>query len=540
MALQAIAPAEGPPEGIHSLADISRVHSRLTPQRPALAFEGRTTTYEQLDARASQVAQGLIAMGVKPGDRVAHLGKNTDLYLELLLGAAKAGAVMTPVNWRLAPREFAYIINDCEAKVLFVGPEFIAAVEGLGEPLRVGEIVGMEAPFKGRAFVEWRDAQPTRDPQILIKRDSAGVQLYTSGTTGNPKGAVLSHRNLVGMPQASKTYPWSRWSADDVSLFAMPCFHIGGTGWAILGLMHGAFNVIAREFDPTKVLDFIENWRITKLFMVPAALQVVVRNPKARSIDYSQLKYIMYGASPMPLALLRECMEVFGCGFVQLYGMTETTGSVTALGPEDHDLAGNPKMISAGKPLPGVELAILDAAGERVPVGSVGEVAIRSMTNMQGYWKLPQETARTMGADGWLRTGDAGYLDADGYLYIHDRVKDMIISGGENIYPAEVENAIYGHPHVSEVAVIGIPSEKWGEEVKAVVALKPERAAGSGVDPRMGARKNCGVQSAEERGFHRGAAEESVREDFAQGVARAVLAGTAATSQLGIWDRCRL
>lgn len=467
------APAEGPPEGIHSLADIVRVHSRLTPQRPALAFEGRTTTYEQLDARASQVAQGLIALGVRPGDRVAHLGKNTDLYIELLLGAAKAGAVITPVNWRLAPREFAYIIDDCEAKALFVGPEFVAAVEGLAEPLRVGEIIGMEAPFKGRSFGAWRDAQPAHDPQILIKRDSAGVQLYTSGTTGNPKGAVLSHRNLVGMPQSSRTYVWSRWSADDVSLFAMPCFHIGGTGWAILGLMHGALNVIAREFDPTKVLDFIENWRITKLFMVPAALQVVVRNPKARAVDYSQLKYIMYGASPMPLALLRECMEVFGCGFVQLYGMTETTGSVTALGPEDHNLAGNPKMSSAGKALPGVELAILNAAGERMPVGTVGEVAVRSMTNMQGYWKLPQETARTIGPDNWLRTGDAGYMDADGYLFIHDRVKDMIISGGENIYPAEVENAIYGHPDVSEVAVIGIPSEKWGEEVKAIVALKP-------------------------------------------------------------------
>ena len=477
MALQASAPAEGPPEGIHSLADISRVHARLTPQRPAIAFEGRTTTYEQLDTRASQVAHALIASGVKPGDRVAYLGKNTDFYLELLLGAAKAGGVMTPVNWRLAPREFAYIINDCEAKVLFVGPEFIAAVEGLAEPLRVGEIIGVEAPFKGRSYTEWRDAQPTRDPQTLIKRDSAAVQLYTSGTTGNPKGAVLTHRNLVGMPQSSRTYTWSKWSADDVSLCAMPCFHIGGTGWSILGMMHGALNVVAREFDPSKVLDFIENWRITKLFMVPAALQVVVRNPKARAVDYSQLKYILYGASPMPLALLRECMEVFGCGFVQLYGMTETTGSVTALGPEDHDLAGNPRMISAGKALPNVELAILNAAGEALPVGSVGEVAVRSLTNMQGYWKLPQETARTIGADGWLRTGDAGYMDADGYLFIHDRVKDMIISGGENIYPAEVENAIYGHPDVSEVAVIGIPSERWGEEVKAIVALKPGAVA---------------------------------------------------------------
>ena len=306
----------GPPEGIHSLADISRVHSRLTPQRPALSFEGRITTYAQLDARASQVAQALIAGGVRAGDRVAYLGKNTDLYIELLLGAAKAGAVMTPVNWRLAPREFAYIIDDCEAKVLFVGAELVGAIEGLAQPLRVGEIIGVEAPYKGRSLAEWRDAHPARDPQVLIKRDDAGVQLYTSGTTGNPKGAVLSHRNMVGMPQSSNAYTWSRWSADDVSLFAMPCFHIGGTGWAILGLMHGALNVVARDFDPTKVLDYIETWRITKLFMVPAALQVVVRSPKARAIDYSQLKYIMYGASPMPLALLRECMEVFGCGFV--------------------------------------------------------------------------------------------------------------------------------------------------------------------------------------------------------------------------------
>jgi acyl-CoA synthetase (AMP-forming)/AMP-acid ligase II len=190
-------------------------------------------------------------------------------------------------------------------------------------------------------------------------------------------------------------------------------------------------------------------------------------------VDYSQLKYMLYGASPMPPALLRECMEVFGCGFVQLYGMTETTGSVTALGPEDHDLAGNTRMNSAGKPLPGVEIAILDAEGRRLPPHEVGEVAIRSTTNMQGYWKLPEATAKTLGADNWLRSGDAGYLDADGYLYIHDRVKDMIISGGENIYPAEVEKAIFGHPEVADVAVIGVPSERWGEEVKAIVVPRP-------------------------------------------------------------------
>jgi long-chain acyl-CoA synthetase len=199
----------------------------------------------------------------------------------------------------------------------------------------------------------------------------------------------------------------------------------------------------------------------------------VVRQPRAREVDFSRLKFIMYGASPIPLDLLRECMEVFGCGFCQQYGMTETCGTIVYLPPEDHDPAGTPRMRAAGLPMPGVELKIIDEAGATLPPHTVGEVATRSVANMAGYWNLPEATAATIDAEGWLRTGDAGYLDEDGYLYIHDRVKDMIITGAENVYPAEVESAIYGHPDVAEVAVIGIPDEKWGEAVKAIVALKP-------------------------------------------------------------------
>jgi acyl-CoA synthetase (AMP-forming)/AMP-acid ligase II len=257
----------------------------------------------------------------------------------------------------------------------------------------------------------------------------------------------------------------------------MPVFHIGGTGWGSLGVYNGARGVIAREFDPNRVLDFIENHRITKMFMVPAAMQIVVRSPRAREVDYSCLKYLLYGASPIPLDLLKECMEVFGCGFVQMYGMTETCGTIVALPPEDHDPAGNPRMRSAGKALPGVEIAMLDESGARLPVGQVGEIATRSLANMTGYWNLPDATAKTIDAEGWLRTGDAGYLDDDGYVFIHDRVKDMIITGGENVYPAEVENAIFGHPGVADVAVIGVPDERWGEAVKAVVVKK------AGADP---------------------------------------------------------
>jgi acyl-CoA synthetase (AMP-forming)/AMP-acid ligase II len=211
--------------------------------------------------------------------------------------------------------------------------------------------------------------------------------------------------------------------------------------------------------------------------MVPAAMQIVVRHPRAREVDYSRLSYILYGASPIPLALLREAMEVFGCGFVQMYGMTETSGTIVALAPEDHDPEGSPRMRSAGKPLPGVEIAILDEEGAAVPVGEVGEICSRSVANMAGYANLPDATAKTLTADGWLRTGDAGYLDADGYVYIHDRVKDMIITGGENVYPAEVENAIFDHPAVADVAVIGVPDPKWGEAVKACVVRRPGASA---------------------------------------------------------------
>ncbi len=232
--------------------------------------------------------------------------------------------------------------------------------------------------------------------------------------------------------------------------------------------------MIAREFDQNKVLDFIEKERISKLFIVPAAMQIVLRDPRSRSTDFSRLKYILYGAAPMPAALLREGLEVFKCGFVQQYGMTETTGTIVALLPEDHTTDMNaPRMRAAGKALTNVDLKVVDTDGNEVPVGKVGEIMIRSPQNMAGYWKQPDETQRAMNADGWLRTGDAGYLDEEGYLYIHDRVKDMIVSGGENVYPAEVESAIYGHPQVADVAVIGVPDPKWGEAVKAVIELKP-------------------------------------------------------------------
>jgi acyl-CoA synthetase (AMP-forming)/AMP-acid ligase II len=466
-----------------NIADMVRVHARNRGDTIAYEFEGRLTTFAKFDLHTNRVANALIGMGLKKGDRIAYLGKNSDFYFELLMGAVKAGVVMAPVNWRLAGPEVAYIVEDCKAPVLFVGPEFITQVKNIKVDLpNVRHVITTEggAP-EWQDFAAWRDARGGDDPEVRLEDKDIAMQLYTSGTTGKPKGAMLSHANFVNLVEsgnAAEKPEWNRWSTEDVSLVAMPIFHIGGSGWGIVGMCHGAKGVIAREFDPTKVLDYIEHAKITKLFMVPAAMQFVVRQPRARTVDFSRLKYMLYGASPIPAALLKECIEVFKCGFVQLYGMTETTGTIVALPAEDH-FEGSERMRSAGKALPGVELAIIDVDGKPLPPGEVGEIVTRSHHNMAGYWNLPEATAKTLQSDGWLRTGDAGYMDKDGYLYIHDRIKDMIISGGENIYPAEVESALCDHPDVAEAAVIGIPDDKWGEAVKAIVVMKPGKSATS-------------------------------------------------------------
>ena len=478
------------PAHILTLGQVVRHQAEQRPDAIAFTFEGRVSTFGDFDQGVSRVANALLADGLEKGDRIAWLGKNSDDYFEAWLGATRAGVVMSPVNWRLALPEILYILGDSNSRILFLGREF----EGMAGEIRAGlpdlKIILVEPSSGEPGYPAWRDAQPATDPDVEIGVGEVCIQLYTSGTTGRPKGAQLSHGNLIlpRLAQAKADSDWNRWTADDVSLVAMPISHIGGSGWGVTGLYNGAKGVVAREFDPNKVLDFLEHDKVSKIFMVPAAMQIVVRHPRARAVDYSAMKYILYGASPIPLDLLRECMEVFGCGFVQMYGMTETTGTVVALGPEDHDPNGTPRMRSAGKPLPGVEIRIIDEDGQTVGPNVVGEIATRSAANMVGYWNLTEATAATISEDGWLRSGDAGYLDEDGYLYIHDRVKDMIVSGGENVYPAEVENAVFGCPGVAEVAVIGIPDARWGEAVKAVV-VKREGADLTEADVIAWARK---------------------------------------------------
>ncbi|AVA13167.1 MULTISPECIES: fatty acid--CoA ligase [Sphingopyxis] len=439
------------------------------PDRIAMREEDRVFSYAELEERTARVATALAEAGLQKGDRIAWIGKNSDLYFTLFFGAARAGIVMAPIGWRLSPTEWAFIVNDTKAKIVFTGPGFDAVADQLAGKLDHGPRIG--GADATRALI---DATP-RGAFMPSGPDDAVLQLYTSGTTGHPKGAVLSNRNLFALRKnsADLDLPYTKWEDDEAVLVAMPCAHIGGTGLGIMALAAGLPGVILAEFNPEGVFDAVEQHGVTRFFIVPAALQMLLMHPRCASVDYSRLKYILYGAAPIPLELLRQCIRMFGAEFIQAYGMTETTGTICMLPPEDHDPEGNERMRSAGKPLPGVEIRIVGADGRDVSTGEVGEVVTRSSNNMLGYWNLPEATAKTMTDDGWIHTGDAGYMDADGYLYIHDRVKDMIISGGENVYPAEVESAIYGHPAVQEVAVIGVPDAKWGETVKAVCVPKP-------------------------------------------------------------------
>jgi acyl-CoA synthetase (AMP-forming)/AMP-acid ligase II len=456
---------------ISSLADIVRIHARERPHAAAIVYEERTTTYAALDKAANRTANALISDGIRPQMRVAHLDKSSDLFFELLFGVAKANAVMVSVNWRLAPPEILHIVNDAEADILFVGEEYLSVVDKIrGEFKNVRKIVTLGGAHPvWENFAAWRDRAPDTDPNLVVGSTDTAVQFYTSGTTGLPKGAELINSNFAWMlPLWTEAWLLGPGVAN---LVCLPMFHIGGAGWGIAGLFSGATNYVVREFVPVQILQLIEQQRLEVLLLVPAMILFLVQAPQIRETNLSSIRLIVYGAAPMPADLLKQAMAIFRCGFQQVYGLTETTGAITLLPPEDHDPSDAKKLLSCGFANKGTRLRIVSEGGKDLPPGEVGEIAVCSPQVMAGYWRLPEATERAIQGE-WFFTGDAGYLDEKGYLYIFDRVKDMIVSGGENIYPAEVESALFGHPGVADVAVIGVPDERWGEAVKAVVVRK--------------------------------------------------------------------
>ncbi|MDQ3989477.1 MAG: long-chain-fatty-acid--CoA ligase [Actinomycetota bacterium] len=438
--------------------------------REAVRYGEQSWTWREFNDRVRRNAGAQRAAGLVPGDRVAFLDKNHPACLETTLGCALAGTAHAVVNFRLTPTEVAYVVNDSAARVLLVGAEFLPVVEQVRAQLHLVEhvvVVGPSgAPDDG--YEAWLDVEPITDPHPATP-DDCFLQLYTSGTTGFPKGVMLTHRGLVA--HSRQLAAATALDAASVAMVAMPLYHAGGSSWALAAMHAGARVVVVRDAVPQTLLDDLERLRVTHTFFVPALLSFLVQVPGVRDRDFSALRCLCYGASPMPLPLLRTCLDAFPTDFYQVYGMTEACGAVTLLGPVEHcDLANQHRLVSAGRPISGVEIEVRDTAGGApVPVGTPGEVWVRTDQLMAGYWGKPDATAAVLQPGGWLRSGDAGHLDGDGYLYITDRIKDMIISGGENIFPAEIERVLAEHPSVADLAVIGVPDDTWGEAPLAVV-----------------------------------------------------------------------
>jgi long-chain acyl-CoA synthetase len=459
---------------ISTLADIVRTHGAERGDQPAIEFEGRSITFAELDRRSSQVAQALRAAGVGAQDRVAFIDKNGPEFFEVTFGLAKLNAVSVSVNWRLAPPEMAQIIEDAQAAVVIVGPDFAGHIEKVESELGgVKTIVAIGGHDRWQDYEAWIADHPADDPGVQAAGDDVALQLYTSGTTGLPKGVMLTNDNFFGAVGGVMDQ-W-RFTADSVNLALMPMFHIAGVGWSMVGLINGCRTVLLRDVDPARILQVIPEFGVTNAFMVPAVIQFLLMTPGVESCDFSTLRALVYGASPITDKVLVQGIKTFGCEFIQVYGLTETTGAITQLDGVDHDPDNRPQLLrSCGKPYPWIEIRIVDGEGNDVPTGQVGELWTRSTQNMKGYWNNPTATSDAVTPDGWFKTGDAGYFDEDGFVYLHDRVKDMIVTGGENVYPAEVENALMQHPAVADVAVIGVPDGKWGEAVKAIVVKAPD------------------------------------------------------------------
>lgn len=463
-----------------TLADLSRRQAQEFPHRKALIFRNEITTYQQLDRQSDRLANALLARRIKARSRVAILAKDSPKSYEILFACAKIKAVLVPINWRLAAAEVSYILNDAEVELFFIGSEFHNLVKSIARDLvNIKTFVSLDKSTENWLdYSQWCQQYSDVSPEITISPDDVAMQLYTSGTTGRPKGVQLGHYSFFAVAKewTRQGQNWLNWQQTDKSLLVVPFFHIGGLWWAIRGLVAGAENILLPAFNSIEVLEVIEKYGITKAAMVPAMIQVVLSEPQCQETDFSSLEYMLYGGSPIAESLLREAMKTFSCDFVQIYGMTETGNCAVCLPEEAHTSSNTNLLKSAGKPFPGVSVAIVDSQGNKLPPSQIGEIWLKSPANMSGYWKLPEATAKTL-IDGWIHTGDAGYLDDEGYIYICDRLKDMICYAGENIYPAEIENILYEHPAIAEVGVIGVPNEDFGESIKAIVVLKADRSA---------------------------------------------------------------
>ncbi|MBQ0923489.1 long-chain-fatty-acid--CoA ligase [Saccharopolyspora endophytica] len=460
---------------IRTLDDIPRHYARTNPDRPALIDGRGPVSWSDLDRRSNQVAQLMVKLGVARGDRVAVLGKNGRQNFELLFGVNRISAALVPLNWRLAPPELVDIIADARPAVLLADAEYAETaarvIETSGVPCRV---IGYDSTRPGVSELdELLAAAPAVDPATEVNPWHTAVLMYTSGTTGKPKGVQLSHQNYLYLRLCEHLEPSFSYTSDDVMLTVVPLFHAMGVGLSLQALYNGAAVAVYPMPTPGELLELIAHDRPTILPLVPTVIQMMLNQPGAATVDLSCVRVVVYAGAAMPLPLLQRALTAMDCDFIQFYGGTETCAGVTFLRPEQHRQG--VKLESCGSPLPLIEIKVADPNGKEVADGEVGEFLIRSPSLTTGYFNQPELTAAAF-PDGWYRSGDAGYRDADGFLYLVDRVKDMIITGGENVYSTEVENALARIDGVQQCAAIGVPDEKWGERVVAVVVLAPSAA----------------------------------------------------------------
>ena len=465
---------------IELLPDIVRHRARVSPDKTALIEGSRRLTFRELDASTNRVAQAIAREGAQPDSVVAFVGKNSIPFFEIMFGAGKAGCTVLPLNWRLAAAELVAIVDDAAPALVLVDKEFLPLMDKVLEAAaRPFKVVAFDSAAEGDSGLSaWCAGVPDSDPARATDPRAIALLMYTSGTTGRAKGVEMSHRGLDRMRLCESLEPEFQWRADDVLLMVMPNFHLLGTSLPIQSLYNGSTVSILPMLEPGRLLGLIETDRPTILVLAPTVIQMILDHPAAKDTDFSSVRLTMYAGSPINAELLKRAMREMKCEFMQFYGATESLGAITILRPAQHDLQQESKLKSCGTPLPLIEIKVTDEKGEELPDGEIGEFRMRSPATFSGYRNQPEVTAAVL-QRGWYRTGDAGFRDKDGLLYIVDRVKDMIISGGENIYSSDVEQALQKHPAVALSAVVGAPDPGWGEKVVAIVVLKKGESVGA-------------------------------------------------------------